>query len=147
MEISIVALALMPISQAVSWYLILEHPLYASVWKIAAFYCVWALYNRFFVAPQELGQFSMGFLAVAAYLERKNVSIVGAIFVLLNFAVPAYYVLSWSPSKLARNVKKSDTQLAIIWAYIFKLYFISNFCLWSMVLHKIWNKDRAYTPV
>jgi hypothetical protein len=144
MTVSVVATALMPISQAVAWYMVLQsniadrRSIYSAVWKISAFYCAWALFNRFFQGvTEELGMYSMGFLAVASFFQKKIFSIIGTVLVLLNFGLPAYSILiAWGPSELAETVKNSDTELAIIWAYIFKLYFVSNFCLWGLVLRK-----------
>ena len=81
----------------------------------------------------------MALLAVASHLQRRNLSLAATTLVLANFLVPAYYVLQWSPSKLARVAKKSDSDLAILWAYIFKVYFISCILFWSVVWHKFWN--------
>jgi hypothetical protein len=140
MTANIFAIALMPISQAVSWYFVLKRPLYASVLKIASFYCAWALYIRIFVTSKEMNQFPLGFLAVGAYLERKNLAVAGTIIELVIYVVVFFLVFSLSASELALKHKKEDTPLAICWAYVFKLYSLSNICLWCLVLHKL-RKD------
>lgn len=139
MAVNIVAMALMPVSQMVSWYLVLYSPLYESVYKIAAFYCAWAIYNRLTTTPQELGFISMGILSISAYKQHRTATLIGNILVLINFAGPAMLILQWSAAKLARKLKKSDDRLAIIWAHIFKLYFVSNILLWGLVLKKFWT--------
>jgi hypothetical protein len=141
MSVNIIKTSLMPISQAVSWYMVSNQPLYPAVSKISTFYCLWALYNKYLAGQkEELGHISMGLLAVATFMKKKNVSIAANVLVLANFLLPAYYVvLSWSAKKVALKVKKSDTDQAILWAYIFKAYFISNIFLWSTVLYKFYN--------
>ena len=148
MSVNLMKTSLMPISQAVSWYLVSYQPLYPSVFKISTFYCLWALYNKYLAGQkQELGHISMGMLAVATFLEKRNFSIAANVLVLANFLLPSYYVLSWSAKKLATTVKKSDTDQAILWAYVFKAYFVSSIFLWGTVLYKfIYNRD-SYRPV
>jgi H+/Cl- antiporter ClcA len=147
MSVNIIKTSLMPISQAVSWYMISYQPLYPSVFNISTFYCLWALYNKYLAGQnEELGHFSMGLLAVATFMKKKNFSIAANILVLANFLIPAYFVLSWSAKKVAQKVKKSDTDQAILWAHIFKAYFISNIFLWSTVLYKFYNNKLNSRP-
>jgi hypothetical protein len=137
-KVNVVGMALMPASQAVAWYLILQKSLYPSVFKVSAFYCAWALYNKYLGGQtKELGHISMGLLALAAYAERKYPTIAATALVLANFGIPAYYLLAWSPSELAEKVKGDTSHLAIVWARIFKAYFVSNLGLWSTVLYKL----------
>ena len=146
MSISIIKLTLMPLSQAVSWYAIFYPSMqrasafYTVVSQISTFYCIWAVWNRLTDSPKELGYISMGCLAVASYLQRRHLALAATTLVLANFLFPAYYVLlQWSPSKLAQVVKKSDSDLAIFWAYVFKVYFVSCILFWSVVWHKFWK--------
>ena len=139
MPVNIIALALMPVSQVVAWLLVLKKELFDSVWKISTFYCLWAVYNRVFVAPQELGYISMGFLAVAAYFRNKHASLAGTGLVIANFLIPAMIIFGSSAAELAKLVKDTDSELGILWAYVFKLYFVSNLLLWSWVFCKFWK--------
>lgn len=148
MSVNLIKTSLMPISQAVSWYLVLYQPLYPSVLKISTFYCLWALYNKYLAGQkEELGHISMGMLAVATFLEKRNFSIAANVLVLANFLLPSYFVLSWSAKKVATTIKKSDTDQAILWAYVFKAYFVSSICLWGTVLYKFINNRHSYHPV
>jgi hypothetical protein len=142
--------ALMPVSQTVAWYLVLtpSYDLFKSVSGISAFYCAWALFKRYIQGvSQELGHFSMGLLAVASFMEKKNFSIGATGLVLANFAVPAYFIFSWSAEKLAKNVKKTTTQEGIIWAWIFKAYFVSSICFWGYVLYRFIKMPSNYSSV
>lgn len=135
----------MPLSQAVAWYLVLSknQPLYRSVTAVTLFYCVWALYNRYLGGnPKELGQFSMGLAALATYCHHRPSSIAAVGLVLFNFAGVAYFILiAWDARQLAKNVKNDVSSLAILWAYIFKAYFVSNMALWSLVIYKLCVRD------
>ena len=143
MAISTIATALMPISQAVAWYAVLAtKPLsYPNVMYTALFYCLWALYNRYIAGvTQELGQYSMGFMTVAAYFQNRPVSMIAATVVLLNFLLPAYYILyKWGLKELAENVKNDTSRKGIIWAIVFKTYFVSQIGLWCTILFKLYR--------
>lgn len=139
---TLVGAIVMPASQAISWYLILKtsnNNLYRSVCLVSVFYGVWALYNRYWAGlAQELGQYSMGTLAVASYCQSRTASLVGASLVLINYALPAYFVLiQWSARTLAETIKNDET--AIVWACVFKLYFVSNLLLWPVVINKLYH--------
>ena len=136
--------ALMPISQAVCWYLVLHDEkfmIFDSIFYMASFYCLWAIYNRLFVTPRELGFISTGVLAAGGYLQDRTISMVGLILVEANFAIPASQILGWRASQLAHVVKKDDK--AVLWAHIFKLYFISNMLLWSVVLNNVFRIEQV----
>jgi hypothetical protein len=140
MAISNIALALMPISQCAAWYLVCTIPmpgLYTSVAEIAAFYCVWALYNRFVGgSEQELGHYSMGAAAITAYFHHRIASLIGAALVLANFLfVASIVVWKWDVNTLAEEVKHDTSSKGIFWAYTFKCYFISQILLWSYILY------------
>lgn len=161
MAINVFTMALMPISQAAAWYLVaiynggtssitgtsnidqqqqLITKFFPSICSISFFYCCWALYNKYLGGnARELGQYSMGLLAIATYLQNFIGSVVATCLVLFNFFLPAYFILiKWNAEQLARNVKNDTSSLAITWAITFKLYFISNICLWSFVLYKFY---------
>jgi hypothetical protein len=143
--------ALMPVSQTVAWYLVLtpSYGLFKSVSGISAFYCAWALFKRFIQGEsKELGHISMGLLAVASFMQKKNFSIAATGLVLANFALPAYFVFSWSAQELAQKIKKTTSEEGIIWAWIFKVYFVSSICFWSFVLYRfIKMPSDAYSSV
>jgi hypothetical protein len=141
MPINIIATSLMPISQAVSWYMVLNQPLYRSVFAIALFYCLWALYNRFLAGvTQELGQYSMGLAALATWYKSRPLSMAAACLVLLNFGVPAYYILwKWDATEVAKMIKNDTSELAIVWARVFKAYFVSSIALWITILYKFYR--------
>ena len=136
--------ALMPISQATGWYLITNSPtpssLYGSVSKLATFYCLWALYNKYVAGrTQELGHISMGLTALASYLESKGFTLASTALVIANFGLPAKTILfDWDAPTVASKLDKTVT-----WAYIFKGYFVSNILLWSTVLVKIAKTDSG----
>jgi hypothetical protein len=144
MGINLFLLALMPVSQSVAWYLVLTKPLYNSVSAITLFYCIWALYNRYLGGnPKELGQFSMGLAAIATYLKHRPFSLAATGLVWFNFVGVSYLVLwLWDATQLAKTVKNDISSLAITWAYVFKVYFVSNIGLWSVVLYKLYFRDN-----
>lgn len=143
MPINLVVMSLMPISQAVSWYCILYKPLYPSVTSIALFYCLWALYNKYLAyESQELGQYSMGLTALATWYKHRTSSMAATCLVLLNFGIPAYYILwKWDAAEVAKMVKKDTSAVAIVWAKVFKAYFVSSIALWSTVLYKLYRDE------
>lgn len=145
-----VATALMPISQSVAWYLLMtpRYDIFKSISGISAFYCAWALYKKYIGGDaKELGHISMGLLAVASYLEKKNFSIAATSLVLANFAIPAYFVFTWSAEETAKIIKKTTETDGIIWAYIFKVYFVSSICFWGTVLYKFVKLPEDYTSL
>lgn len=147
MAVSLITTTLMPVSQAVAWFLVFEQELYSSIFKVSLFYCLWALYNKYLGGlPQELGHISMGFLALSAYYRNRTSSMIACGLVFFNFAAPAILiVVAWSPEKLAEKVKKDTSSAGIMWAYIFKLYFVSNMALWGNVLYKLYTTNDGAT--
>lgn len=145
MAINVYLMALMPISQSVAWYGFLTSKssvsLYRMVYVVTSFYCAWALYNRYFAGvTKELGQYTMGLLAICTYFQKYIPSVLATTLVLSNFLLPSYFILiQWSPTELARNVKNDTSSLAVTWAIVFKLYFCSNILLWSLVLYKFYT--------
>jgi hypothetical protein len=143
-------LALMPLSQAASWYLILKQALYPSIFKISIFYCLWALYNRFVMgATLEMGHYSMGGMAIASLVQKRTVSIIACLLVLFNFLAFSYWIL-WSlgVKELALLFKGTGSTIGIVWAWTFKAYFVSQIALWSHILWKLWKDPNSpYEPI
>lgn len=176
MAISILATALMPLSQCIAWYMVafdtprttrtpptyttllessssppsarLIH-FYQVVCGIASFYCLWALYNRYLGgAVQELGHFSMGSVAVATYFQHLIASMMASTLVILNFLLPSYFILwHWNAATLAETVKGNTSTLGIAWAYVFKMYFVSQILLWSTILYKFLRHRHDHPSV
>lgn len=146
--VKIIPMLLMPISNGVAWYLIhfnsprgdQAYALLQNVWKIAAFYMVWALYNKYLGGrPQELGHISTGMLAITAYLQKKHLAMGACGLVILNFAVVIPVILSKGPGGMAKLIYKEKTALSMTWAYIFSAYILSNVILWSYVLYRLYQ--------
>jgi len=81
--VNIIPMLLMPISNGIAWYLIVQKsksplcllsPLRSNVWKISFFYAVWALYNRYFVAGREgeLGHYSFGLVTLMCLMTGSS---------------------------------------------------------------------------
>jgi hypothetical protein len=143
MAVKIIPWLLMPISNVASWYLFVSaapgNALLQRVWKVAAFYTVWALYNRYLGGrAQELGHFSMGLMALAAFLNRKYPSMAACGLVILNFAVVIPIVLSNGPKGLAKLLYNDTSPLTMAWAYTFVSYLLSNVCLWSYLMYRLY---------
>jgi hypothetical protein len=163
--ISRIGMALMPISQSIAWYLVLRTTgssssrtntitsstpalpvtvLYTHVSYIAAFYCGWALYNRYWGGNvRELGQYSMGLVTVATYLQNYPFTMVATILVVGNFVLPSYFILwKWNATEVARNIKQDTSTLGILWARIFQWYFVSNIALWCTIVYKFYQYHK-----
>jgi hypothetical protein len=149
MPVNVIATSLMPLSQTVSWTLVLRqaggpasspHHFYPTIGGVAFFYCAWALYNRYLGGvPQELGQFSMGIMVLACYTERRLYCLAACTLIMLNYLAPLGLVVPLSAEQMARQFKKDTRSIAIVWAYIFKLYLLSNLALWSTVFYQIYQ--------
>jgi hypothetical protein len=137
-------MALMPISQATGWHLVLRssssEDLYWSVAVMSTFYVFWALYNKYFAGQKkELGHVSMGVTALGSFVEIKWVAMIGAVLVVANFGVIAKLLLvDWDATTLANKAGKTKT-----WALIFKGYFVSSILFWSTVFYKISTLKEA----
>ena len=144
-KVSIVGIALMAVSNAVSWYLIVEESSYLSglssaVWKIALFYTLWALFNRYLAGrTKELGHFSFGPLFLLSLDMAKDGLLSGTKIplliacglVVLNFAVVLPLIASvGTPGDFAKKMFKSDEPLVVLWGYAFCAYILSNVALW-----------------
>ena len=129
----------MPTSQVAAWFAVLRCPLYPSVFYTALFYCLWALYNKYLGGvDQELGHYTMGLLALASFFHHRKSSMAATCLVLLNFIVPSYFILyKWDLTELAATVKNDTSEKAIVWAVVFKAYFVSQIALWSVVFYKL----------
>jgi hypothetical protein len=142
---------LMPVSQAVAWWLVFRgDSLFESVFKIASFYCLWALYNRYVAGlTKEKGHISQGILALTSYFNLRNYSILAALLVILNFAAGLGICLQHGPRGLAKFKHKSTTGLPLLWALILIAYMMSNIALWSNVAHRLyWDMPSdGYFPI
>jgi hypothetical protein len=147
--VKIVPMLLMPISNGVAWYWIYfitphgdqAYALLQNVWKIALFYMIWALYNKYLGGrPQELGHISTGLLALTAYLQKKYLAMGACGLVILNFAVVIPIILNKGPGGMAMLIYKEKTVLSMTWAYIFTAYILSNTVLWSYVLYRLYQE-------
>jgi hypothetical protein len=166
MTIKIVPWLLMPISNITSWVLIVSSPrgdsaavLLERVWKIATFYMLWALYNKYLGGrPQELGHVSMGLMAITAFFRMKYPSMAACALVILNFAVVVPIIVSNGPKGLAKLLYKDTSALTMVWAYTFVMYILSNVCLWCYVMYRLYldlvgtsrsttSGGSAYEPV
>jgi hypothetical protein len=166
--VKIVPMLLMPISNGVAWYWIYvgtprgdqAYALLQTVWKIALFYMIWALYNKYLGGrPQELGHISTGLLALTAYLQKKYLAMGACGLVILNFALVIPVILSKGLGGMAMLIYKEKTALSMTWAYIFTAYILSNVLLWSYVLYRLYQEvvvpareggttgGVSYTPV
>uniref|UniRef100_A0A7S1UWQ4 Mitochondrial pyruvate carrier n=1 Tax=Grammatophora oceanica TaxID=210454 RepID=A0A7S1UWQ4_9STRA len=137
MSLNAVLTALMPISQATSWFLVTKasdtpKDLYANVSKLALFYAGWAGLN-IYRGRSDVGIASMGCLSLASYCQHKNLTAASTALVIANFGLGAQYVLlQWDAKTLADKLGRS-----INWAYIFKGYFYSSILFWSTVMYKV----------
>lgn len=142
--------SLMPLSQLLSWYWVIQNQydvsgLYLRVMYIAIFYCLWALFNVVVQRQGDLGVFTMGVTAVVCYYHyynKLNSSLIlyAVALVWLNFVLPSYLILyAWDAKKLAKMLKNNITSTGITWAYIFKAYFISNIILWSFIFYRFYH--------
>jgi FtsH-binding integral membrane protein len=146
--VKIIPMLLMPISNAASWWFITKSHrgdqasgLLQVVWKVAFFYMLWALYNKYLGGrPQELGHISMGLMAAAAYFQKKYFSMAACGLVVLNFGVVIPLIFSKGPAGLAKMIQKEKTALSMTWAVIFCAYIFSNFALWSFVLYRLYQE-------
>jgi len=157
--VNIVGLVLMIVSNAVSWHMVLVSSksgesssslsssalLRSAVWKIALFYCLWALVNRYLAGrTQELGHISMGLLTIACLatdhwkLSTKIPIVASTCLVVLNFAVVIpMIVAAGGPVGFAKKVLAGDASvLAMVWGYTFTVYMLSSVVLFSYVLYQ-----------
>jgi hypothetical protein len=164
MPVKIIPWLLMPISNVTCWFWIVSAPrgdsataLLHRVWKVAAFYMLWALYNKYLGGrPQELGHVSMGLMALAAFFQRKYPSMAACGLVILNFSVLVPILFSKGPRGMASLLYKDTSPLTMAWAYTFIAYILSNVCLWCYVMYRLYmdlvankggNAGSPYDPV
>lgn len=151
MAINLITMALMPISQGASWYMIIKQSFYPSIFKISIFYAVWALYNRFLMgATLEMGHYSMGIMAVCSVFQKRSACMIACALVLVNFLAFAYWILLlMGPHELAAVFKHDITKTGLVWAWTFKAYFVSQISLWSFIMWKLIKEpsNRSYEPI
>ena len=139
MAVVIYGMLLMPLSQVVAWILIWRAQstdLYPAVTHIAFFYFLWAVFNFYFLGVPDLGMFSMGFLTCASFFRKRIVSMMGSVLVLFNFGLASYIAFSQSATALALAAKEGTGSLELAWAWMFRIYVLSNLALWSFCLYK-----------
>jgi hypothetical protein len=145
--INVVTMMLMPVSQAVSWHMILTQELYPTLFKLSCFYGSWAIYNVV-TGGKDLAFVSFGLLASAVHVKNHKFVFAASSLVFVNYALPFVFVARWSAAKLAKVIKKADEgTLALMWGYIYKLYFVSNICLWVFVIYKVYTSFEGYRRV
>lgn len=145
--------ALMPVSQLIAWYWVIKNQndiigLYLHVMLISIFYCLWALYSTIIEKQFDLGLYSMGICALVCYYHyyykitnsSYNIILYSVGFVLFNYLLPSYMILiAWDAKKLAKIAKNDITPTGITWAYVTKVYFISNIILWSYIFYRFYK--------
>eukprot|EP00535_Pseudo-nitzschia_heimii_P004444 CAMPEP_0197174508 /NCGR_PEP_ID=MMETSP1423-20130617/999_1 /TAXON_ID=476441 /ORGANISM="Pseudo-nitzschia heimii, Strain UNC1101" /LENGTH=195 /DNA_ID=CAMNT_0042623449 /DNA_START=135 /DNA_END=722 /DNA_ORIENTATION=+ len=144
-------------SNLVAWYLVwtahqsssLEQ-LRSSVWKIALFYALWAVFNIVSLGRDDLGCVTFGILFVTTVLSEEDSSanaflrevagflarlrIAACVLVVMNFAV-VFPMISkagglWAFGEMVWN--RYEASLGVkLWAIIFASYIASNVALWS----------------
>ena len=144
--VSIIGMVLMAVSNAVSWYLVLEQSssslseLRLVVWKIALFYTLWALYNRYLAGrKKELGHYSFSLFSAAClespadpFRSTKIPLILACGLVIINFAgVLPLMATMGGIQTFAKKIQRNDSKLVVVWGYIFAAYIASNTALWS----------------
>ncbi len=91
---------------------------------------------------------SFGLLASAVHVKNHKFVFAASSLVFVNYALPFVFVARWSAAKLAKVIKKADEgTLALMWGYIYKLYFVSNICLWVFVIYKVYTSFEGYRRV
>ena len=143
--VNIIGMALMFASNAVAWQAVLAESssslaeLRSVVWKIALFYTLWALYNRYLAGlKKELGHYSFALLTAASLetpldsLESKIPIMFAGMLVLVNFAGVLPLMASMGGiQSFAKKIQRSDSKMVLVWGYVFAIYIVSNTVLWS----------------
>jgi hypothetical protein len=153
--ISLFKTLLMPISQAIFWYLLLfaspttsttQQDVYTTIFRSAFFYGAWALANKYGGNKRERAYYTMGLAVVASYLEQRYLTIAACTLVFLNYAVPAFLLFPMTTKALAKVTGKGDGEsepstAVKVWAVIFKLYFLSSMAFWISATYKLAQLD------
>ena len=170
----LIGMFLMAASNSVSWYMIYKSSssslsvLRSVVWKIALFYVLWALYNRYPGGRDgELGHFSFGILVLtclgtAYFVDETNNTTkqlwtrvplaIACGLVVLNFSIVVPMIVSsGGPFGIARLIWNEESLLVNVWGLAFLFYIASNVILWSYCgylffkLPLVVGDDRGYT--
>lgn len=149
MTVNPIAMALMPISHAASWYILLQAQgnkasFYRAVAQVAAFYCAWALFKvKVQGDKKEMGHISMGLLATSSFLlvKFKYLVLAFTVMVILNFGVVIPYFANRGVTGIVKIVHKDQgvTALTMTWGYIFLLYLLGNIIMWGFVAKTLWG--------
>lgn len=139
---------LMPSSLAVASYLVFFHPSHANsthlFWalcRIGLFYAGWTIYKKIFQGDtQDLGHITMGFLAFVSYMQWPGATLIAASIIWLHYALAFYlvFVKLDTAEALAQAVKRTTAPVALVWAWVFRIYVCLNLVFWYMVVaHKL----------
>lgn len=143
--VNAIGMILMGVSNAFSWYMVLEESssslseLRSVVGKIALFYTLWALYNRYPGRRKtELGHYSFSLFTAACIenpLDSFNTKIplfLTCGLVVINFAGVLPLMASMGGvQKFAKKIHRNDSKIILVWGYVFAVYVASNTALWS----------------
>ena len=80
----------------------------------------------------------MGTFALISMTERRNYAILAALIVLLNLAVSLGSCIYFGPRNLAKVLHKSTGDVAIVWAFVFTVYMVSQVAMWSSITTRLW---------
>lgn len=163
---------LMAASNIVAWHMVFKtskssiSKLRSSVWKIALFYTLWALYNKYLGGrPQELGHLSFGSLVLACLgtarfckedtkpIWTRLPLLLSCGIVVLNFSIVLPMIAKNGPFGMAKLVWEDagGTFLGKLWGLVFSAYIFANVALWSYCEYKFVKlpltdrKDDGYT--
>lgn len=166
----VIGLLLMGTSNGLAWHMVKSSSsslpvLRSAVWKIALFYTLWALYNRYPGGRDgELGHFSFGLLTLVcigtAHLRDEarrpsltKIPLAAACgLVTLNFCLVIPLIFkAGGPFGLAKLIWNDDSTLVHAWSYGFTAYIVSNQILWSYCVYLFYSlsfnsgEDLGYT--
>lgn len=147
----LIGMLLMAASNGVAWKIVSKAPrmslskLRSYVWKIALFYTLWALYNRYLGGrPRELGHVSFGILVLTclgtARFCNTNTKeaftriplVLSCLLVDFNFGVVLPMIIKSGPFGIAKLVwEDANTFLVNVWGCVFSAYIMSNVVLWA----------------
>jgi hypothetical protein len=132
---------LMPVSAVASWAGLYLTGSTTGAWKVpvAAFGSIWALYNIITRKKMDLGFFTMGLVAVSAYMEQSSgaspgltqLQLVGCVLVSINYALP---VVFWK--ELRKMFVKSKSPF---WLNTFYTYCATNTVFWLIGAYTIYK--------
>mmetsp|Transcript_19182 Transcript_19182/g.47749 ORF Transcript_19182/g.47749 Transcript_19182/m.47749 type:complete len:192 (+) Transcript_19182:78-653(+) len=152
----LIGMLLMAASNGVAWKFVSKAPrmslskLRSYVWKIALFYTLWALYNRYLGGrPAELGHVSFGILLLAclgtAHFCNDNTKqaftriplVLSCVLVDFNYGVVLPTIIKSGPTGIAKLVwEDANPFLVNVWGFVFSAYIVSSVVLWAYCGYK-----------